>query len=176
MGVNVFSNIKQSTETWSLSGAAIYYGKGSGGQGSLLPLICNNLRLQYQRSINPLYPINVINEGTLHRVNITGNPQGNLTVGVIIGPNTQGVQAFLQTVTSSVCGTDSQVYFNVVPFSVNGCENTSNNLRYILTGVTMNSIALDISNQGGIAIVNQPLTFEFTSMEIDGGGLTTSAA
>lgn len=153
------------TEVWSISGAYLQYNSSS------VPFICNQLQLTYRRTINPMYPINVLKSGSLHRIDIAGNPDGSLTLGVLLGPTTD-LNEFMEAVSKNTCDTNSDMTFDIQPFDTATCVGSTakKNLTYHLSGLVLTNLGLTIQNQQGIATVSQPMQFMFTSLDIQANG------
>lgn len=180
----VFNNSYEVAESWSAGGALIKYATTSSAASSLandsdnnvLPFVALDLQLSYQRQTQDLFPINYANNG-LKKIQLIGPPTGQLSIRTVLGP-TSDIRAFYEAA-GKACYSSEQgggIYIYIAPFSgsydCSGAGNASeavrstSKTRYLLSGVLMNAIQLQISNQGAYTMVSQPLNFTFNKLEL----------
>jgi len=163
--MQIFDNPYKKTETWSVNGAFILWGVGSVSNNKL-PLLCNSVQITFSRTINAYFPINTDSSGEMKKINVMGQTNGNLTLRTIMGPDANDMKAFIEAV-SKGCKKDSdQVVMSIQPYAKSGCANSNNNVKYTLYGVELARMDVSIDSSQGLPIVNQPLVFLFTDMEL----------
>lgn len=156
----IFSNYTtHDTQNITATGALLEWG-ADGNASTTFPLLLNQLNVSYSRNIQAIYPINVINEKALTKLQIMGAPQGVLQCTGIITPTYADLEAFLSA-TSDSCQSHN-VVFTLKPFQNGAC-----NIKfgYELTGLTLQSLGVNIQGNE-IAIISQPLNFTFTTMKL----------
>lgn len=162
--MSIFQNPYQTTETWSAQGALMAW-KGGGVPSN--PLLVLQISIQYQRRIQPFYPIA---EGGANRkkINMVGAPSGQMTIGSIFTPSATSLKAFLTAVGSPCKGEGDSITMELTPFG-EGCENGNHvsflGETFVLKGIELESVGVQI--QGGeVAVVNMPTTYSFTDMDL----------
>lgn len=167
MATSLYDNQYTGTETWSTQGAAITYGQG-GSTATPLPLLASQLTLTYSRVVNPFFPINSTSQGKI-QYNIAGAPQGSLTLGNLLAPNTV-MEAFLKVVGAGCITKEDEISMMIKPFGELKCSSSGAGTASVkgsckITGVTLQSFGLTIQSQGSIALISVPMTFSFTGLE-----------
>ena len=177
--MNVFNAVKQSVESYSVQGATMLW-QGSGEYASLaqnLPLLIQQAQFTFQRSVQPQYPVNVAKDGTIKVVNISGPPQGQLTIQGLVSPNMEGLRNFIDTLGTACRRQEDRITLTIQPFTM-GCSRTQQdanainvnkeNVLYTLGGVELQSFGISIQG-GNLAMVTMPLQFIFTDLELNNG-------
>lgn len=163
--MSIFQNPYQSTETWSAQGALIKWSGGKVGTGN--PLLVLQISIQYQRRIQPFYPI-ASDAQSRKKINMVGAPVGQMTIGSIFTPSATGLSAFLKAVGAPCKDAENAVTMTLQPFGdvcKNGTSSQANGETFTLTGVELESVGVQI--QGGeVAVVNMPTTYSFTDMDL----------
>lgn len=162
--MSIFQNPYKSTETWSAQGALI---KWTGGGVTGNPLLVLQISIQYQRRVQPFYPI-ASDSQSRKKINMVGAPVGQMTIGSIFTPSATGLAAFLKAVGSPCKNAEDSVTMTLQPFGEvcqNGTSSQANGETFKLTGVELESVGVQI--QGGeVAVVNLPTTYSFTDMDL----------
>lgn len=162
--MGIFQNPYQTTETWSAQGALMTW-KGGGVPSN--PLLVLQIGIQYQRRIQPFYPIA---EGGANRkkINMVGAPSGQLTIGSIFTPSATGLKAFLTAVGAPCKGEEDGITMELTPFGEackNGAGQSFLGETFVLKGIELETVGVQI--QGGeVAVVNIPTTYSFTDMDL----------
>lgn len=167
----VFNNPYNATETWTAQGAVVTWGKGNGSnasEGGSVPLIMTDLSIGYSRSMRPVFAINKVKDA-LTRYNIAGAPSGTLNIGSILGPTATELESFLSAVTNTCHTNNDSVLLTINPFGNVTCTSEEGEsfqgVPIILRGVEL--VGMSMAIQGGdMALINMPLSFMFSSMEI----------
>lgn len=187
----IYQNEYINADAWAASGAYFIWGKASELSSSSLaglgrtaslqelssstkanvwPLLLQRITLQYQRKTQPIYPVNTTGEG-LTQITLLGAPSGVLECTGIIGPATDindlieatgtacgaGVCALLQPFNRS-CTIDAE---NKEPERIR----TTGSNRYLIKNLLLQSISMQVDGSE-LAVVNAPLSFTFTSLEL----------
>lgn len=164
----IFTSSTYKTETWSAQGATLEYFTEGETKLKKLPLLITNFELTYGRSLSQLYPINSDAAGKMSKINICGAPQGTLRVGSIFSPSEKDLISFLESLSAEckVKGYGMKITPLSNVCSSDGKKATKKSIVFTLDGVELESLAVTI--QGGqAAMVNQPLTFSFTTLAVD---------
>lgn len=163
--MSIFNNPYKTTETWSAQGALVKWSGGKVGNGN--PLLVLQIQIQYQRSVQPFYPI-ASSAATRTKINMVGAPRGQMTIGSIFTPSATGLKQFLEAVGSACKDKENMITMTLQPFGdtcKNGKSSQSNGGVFKLTGVELESVGVQI--QGGeVAVVNMPTTYSFTDMDL----------
>lgn len=168
--ISVFNSPNTTTETWTLQGAVVQWGTNNSAT-SAIPMILNSIQISYAVPTTTITPLNASANGGVSRVVIKGTPEGTLVVQTIFSPSISDFKNFLKAVTKSCKLADDQVLFTLRPFGTLECSNpdrnTSGNLVFYLHDLDMRQMDVVISQQNNIAVVNMPLQFNFTNLEIE---------
>lgn len=163
--MSIFSNPYNNTETWSAQGALMKWTGAKVGNGN--PLLVLQISIQFQRAIQPFYPI-ASSAATRKKINMVGAPKGQMTIGSIFTPSAQGLAAFLKAVGAPCKDAESSINVTLQPFGdvcTNGTSTQVNGQTFTLKGVELESVGVQI--QGGeVAVVNIPTTYSFTDMDL----------
>lgn len=178
----IFDNPYNKTEIWSAQGALITYAvrklsdaPGTSASASLLPIVATRFDASYNRALSAVYALNKSADGNMTKLYMAGPPAGRLNFGSMVGPST-AMEKFLQDA-GNACNV---IDFTVKPFgSVVCATTTASEQKFGATISIAGSIfaGLQISmdpGQGGMAIIQMPLMFEFTQLNwTDGTSSTT---
>lgn len=168
--ISVFNSPNTTTETWTLQGAVVQWGANNSAT-SAIPMVLNSIQLSYAVPTTTITPLNTSASGGVSRIIIKGTPDGTLTVQTVFSPAINDFKNFLKAVTKSCKLADDQVLLTLRPFGTLECSNsqynTSGNLTFYLHDLDLRQMDFTISQQNNIAIVNMPLQFNFTNLEIE---------
>lgn len=122
-------------------------------------LLVQNIGIQYQQPINRIFEI-----GGAYAYYVAGRPQGNMTLGRIVGPRPISVAFYI--VFGDVClGPVTTMFFG----AAQGCTarpvlgvGTPNQFMFAINGSLLQSIGLSVAAQD--MIVNEQLQFMFISL------------
>ena len=152
----IFSNAFNATKTISADGAVVTW--ATSGKSSLVPMVMTTLQVQYQRALNPMYPVNVDTDNTRRQLIISGVPSGTFGCAAIITPDAGDLTEFLEAC-GAACSKDLP-NITVRPFNSTEC---SGGLSFVLYGVQLTGFS--VTQQGGtMAVVNMSPSFIFTRM------------
>lgn len=166
---SVFDSAYENTIRIPSGGCAIKWSKGSAAP-SHLPLLMYDVKLQFGRQVQPLYPINANADGTRTQIHLVGPSSGQLQCTGILTPTMSSLRDFLQACGATCADENNQINMLIYPFgnAVKSC--TSSTAYYKLTGVTVIGTGLQLSSQGGgMSQVMVPATFIFSDLEIVAG-------
>lgn len=168
--ISVFNTPNTTTETWTLQGAVVQWGTNNSAS-SAIPMVLNTIQISYAVPTTTITPLNTTANGSVSRVVIKGTPEGSLTVQTIFSPSINDFKNFLKAVTKSCKLSQDQVMMTLRPFGNLQCSNTARNtggnLVFYMHDLDMRQMDITISQQNNIAIVNMPLQFNFTNLEIE---------
>jgi hypothetical protein len=174
--MNIFNNPYTTTQSWASQGALISWGyAGKASQGEV-PLMISGLRMTYQQQITPIFPLNA-SQNTATKVNIKGAPQGSLELAAIYCPNPKDIQSFIVAASRTCVPVGEEMWISLAPFGNLTCtytpaegestpQTTGQISEFKLNGVELVSLGLNIQ-AGEVTVVNMPLNFMFTSLEIN---------
>lgn len=179
----VFNNSYDIAESWSAGGALIKYAttasaaaglNDSNTDNNVLPFIALDLQFSYARQTQDLFPINYANEG-LKKIQLIGPPTGQLSIRTVLGP-TSDINGFYEAAGKACYESDQGggIYIYIAPFhaafdcnaNARSSTQSQSKTRYLLSGVLLNSVQLQIANQGAYTMVSQPLNFTFNKLEL----------
>lgn len=165
--MNIFNNPYKTTESWTAQGAIIQY-YIAGQEADKIPLMISDLQIGYGQQQTPFYPLNSDSTGASKRVVIKGAPQGSLSMTSIYCPTPGKIKEFLATAARDCVTAGEDMIITVRPFGDIKCGNESVTDAPVitLTGVELATIGFSIAS-GAVTLVNMPLSFSFTNMEID---------
>ena len=168
--ISVFNTPNTTTETWTLQGAVVQWGTNNSAV-SAIPMVLNDIQISYAVPTTTITPLNTTASGGVSRVVIKGTPEGSLVVQTIFSPSINDFKNFLKSVTKPCKLAQDQVLFTLRPFGNLQCSNsersTTGNLVFYLHDLDLRQMDIRISQQNNIAIVNMPLQFNFTNLEIE---------
>ena len=169
MSTQVFNNNNyQEVQTWTPGGCILTYQAGGNGNASLANLIVTGITIQFQRSISPMYPINISNK--TRKINLAGQPRGTLQITSMMGPCGDELEALIKATSDACTDSSKSVKFTLSPFVGSGCSCDSSKggtkIKWELEDVILSSLSVTIQNQGEMPIINEPLTFEFSKLLI----------
>lgn len=168
--ISVFNTPNTTTETWTLQGAVVQWGTNNSAS-SAVPMVLNEIQISYAVPTTTITPLNTTANGSVSRVVIKGTPEGGLTVRTIFSPSINDFKNFLKAVTKSCKLAQDQVLITLRPFGNLKCSNTARNtgenLVFYMHDIDLRQMDVVISQQNNIALVNMPLQFNFTNLEIE---------
>lgn len=159
--MGIFNNPYNNTETWSAQGALMSW-NGAEGVEKGAPMLILQVTAQFSRRIQSFYPI-VAKASARKKINMTGAPVGQLTIGGIFSPDTKSLKSFIEAV-GAPCKKDP-ITCTITPFG-DDCDKWGDGTRPTITlsGIELESVGIQI--QGGeVAVVNFPTTYSFTDMD-----------
>lgn len=115
-------------------------------------LVCQGAQWEFGRQVSAIHPLN-LNK----RILITGEPEGALTLSVIVGPSS-GVGEFLRKY-SDACNISSGNTIMLTP--VDDCDNGGKRTHLVFTGLLLAKISgtLQRTAQGNLVIPTIQLVF-----------------
>ena len=158
----IFENNQATTYSYMAGGAIITWGSGGGSSSSVVPLMMSDIQIQYQRTIQPVFPVNVTPSGTNTRINVISRPQGSLSCTGILAPFASSIPGFLESTGKACITPGNGVSLAVRPFSMCAGDDV---ITFNLTDVILMSATVAIQG-GDQAMVNMPLQFMFTDLKI----------
>ena len=192
--VNIFSNPYTSTESWSAQGAVVRYGlngsdpnfvsiarfaQSRDSEGDTCPLIIAGINLTYARQSQQIYPLNASKGGQAKKISIKGAPQGNLTITSVYSPVAENIACFLKLAGRDCVPAGTELWMTIRPFGSITCttdsngrtvtEENSKKITWRISGVELSQLGLNMQS-GPVTVVNMPLNFEFTELEISDDG------
>jgi hypothetical protein len=148
--------------------ANIFFGLaavGAGGEADVIAplsgigLLTQNVNIQYQQPINRLYEV-----GGEFEYFVAGRPQGNFTLGRIVGPRAVSV-AFYTTFGNVCLGPQTAIMFA----GAAGCldvpvigEDGDNGFMFVVSGAILQGIGISVAAQD--MVINEQLSFMFISL------------
>ena len=167
--MQIFNSPFKSTQSWTSQGAIINYGIGISTETfQQIPLMVSGLSFSYTQQATPVFPLNTDGNGNATKINIKGAPQGQLQLQSIYCPVAKNIDDFLEKASRSCVGEAEQLIVTIRPFGDIKCGNESVTDAPVitLTGVELATIGFSIAS-GAVTLVNMPLSFSFTNMDID---------
>jgi len=172
MSTTIFSNAYKGTDTITAQGAVMKWGTGSSSSASHFPILVNQVQIQYSRNVLPINPINTDKNGTYKKIQLVGAPSGVFTANGILTRDASSLANFLRLAGRGCVSDKDQLFITLRPFAGESCTSS---LVYRMEGVILASLAVTLTEgQGGITVVNQPLTFQFTTLTMTGADDTKS--
>ena len=168
--ISIFNSPNTTTETWTLQGAVVLWGTHNSAT-SAIPMLMNQIQFSYAVPTTTFTPLNANSKGGVSRVIIKGTPEGTLTVQSIISPDVTDLKSFFKHVTKPCKLANDQILLTIRPFGTLECTNANVNvarkLTFYLHDLDMRQMDFTISQQNNIAIVQMPLQFNFTNLEME---------
>jgi len=158
----------KTTQSWASQGAIINYGKADIEAGPI-PLMVAGLSLTYDQQASPLYPLNTDGNGNATKINIKGAPRGTLQLQSIYCPVPKNIEDFLEKASRDCVAAGDEMFITIRPFGDIKCAagtNVTGDDVFKLKGVELVSLGLNIQS-GEITLVNMPLSFTFTTLELN---------
>jgi len=183
MAHQIFTDDPLGTTTWTAQGAIVTYAalnneseaddsanevadlvkRNPTGSANSLPLLLQNIRVQFGRQSTELVPLNQT-EGHVQKCRIYAAPKGSLQVTGIYAPGIT-IGAFLGNLSKTRYG----YVFYVRPYgldsSVQLAAGTKNPI-FILGGVTLDSVGMDMQG-GDTSLFTMPLAMSFSSLRLN---------
>ena len=168
--ISVFNTPNTTTETWTLQGAVVQWGTNNSAV-SAIPMVLNDIQISYAVPTTTITPLNTSANGSVSRVIIKGTPEGSLVVQTIFSPSINDFKNFLKAVMKPCKLAQDQVMLTLRPFGNLQCSNVNRNttgqLVFYMHDLDLRQMDIRISQQNNIALVQMPLQFNFTNLEIE---------
>ena len=168
--ISVFNTPNTTTETWTLQGAVVQWGTNNSAV-SAIPMVLNDIQISYAVPTTTITPLNTSANGSVSRVIIKGTPEGSLVVQTIFSPSINDFKNFLKAVMKPCKLAQDQVMLTLRPFGNLQCSNANRNttgqLVFYMHDLDLRQMDIRISQQNNIALVQMPLQFNFTNLEIE---------
>lgn len=168
--ISVFNTPPTTTETWTLQGAVVQWGTNNSAV-SAIPMVLNDIQISYAVPTTTITPLNTSANGSVSRVIIKGTPEGALVVQTIFSPSINDFKNFLKAVMKPCKLAQDQVMLTLRPFGNLQCSNANRNvtgqLVFYMHDLDLRQMDVRISQQNNIALVQMPLQFNFTNLEIE---------
>ena len=148
---------------WSLDGAVLNLGEYEEG------LVVTAANITYQRRSQKFSPLN-----QKKKYLITGEADGQLTLGVIIGPSDSVIEFIKEF--SDPCnvlpgGKQNVISLSPVGTSFQKCKGKFSPIYFTCHGCLINQIAVSVSQAGGaLTVLTAGLTLAFCSLTLDKTG------
>ena len=131
------------------------------GSNSKCKLVAQQFQFTYQQQVDIVSPVNAD-----QRILIAGEPQGQATISILIGPS-EGVKAFLEEF-SDVCTLSDATKNYITLEPKNSCAKTKDeSVKYTLGGCLINSISGQISRTGGGNVVISQIGMTFLRLSVN---------
>lgn len=124
----------------------------AGKKAISLPLVALGITINYQRAVNSFFPINTKGTNQGKKINVTGAPQGSLTITSIYSPDAKGLIEFLKAVSKDIKTASEQITLELHPFGTatnNATGQTINSVNHTLTLTGVEMASLQLSLNGG---------------------------
>ena len=179
---NIFNATPVNTESWALQGAVVNWGKaGEGVNGSKdyaneIPLVMNQIAVNFSIPVSVFTPLNTASGKTASRILIKGVPEGTFTVQSIFTPDVKDLKTFLEACQKTCKTQADQVNVSIRPFgtlscTVQGSDETikfqPGGIVFYIAGLDLRQFNFTISQQNNIAMTNMPLTFQLFGLSLD---------
>lgn len=168
--ISVFNTPNTTTETWTLQGAVVQWGTNNSAV-SAIPMVLNDIQISYAVPTTTITPLNTSANGSVSRVIIKGTPEGSLVVQTIFSPSINDFKNFLKAVMKPCKLAQDQVMLTLRPFGNLQCSNANRNITgqlvFYMHDLDLRQMDIRISQQNNIALVQMPLQFNFTNLEIE---------
>lgn len=165
--MHVFNSPYKTTESWTAQGAIIQY-YITGQEAEKIPLVIAGLEIGFAQQQTPFYQLNADESGGGKRIVVKGAPQGSLSITSIYCPTPGKIKEFLAAASRDCVTAGNDLVITVRPFGDIKCGNESVTDAPVitLTGVELASLGFSIQS-GAVTLVNMPLAFSFTDMDIE---------
>jgi len=155
MATDIYQSQIGEPTAWKIDGALINFDDNNAD------LLATSLSIQYNRGLSTQFPIN-----SNRRIIIATTPQGQATIGSIIGP-IGDLKSFLDRY-GDVCQVNTNT-MTLRPAGINPCEDDPNfqNLKFTLSGCLLAGINVTVNNDNGMGLVTSQLSLSFVGLQIE---------
>lgn len=150
---DIYGNNVEIGDAWQLDGAVLEIEDGA-------DLVVTSAVINYARAVSKFTPLN-----SGKRYIVTGEANGTLQLGAIIGPS-KGIKDFI-TRYATACNVKRNT-ITIKPAGLETCESDEQPIAFVCKGLLISALSVSVSQVGSaMTVVNAGMSMNFVSLSLD---------